>query len=243
MRNAIESTNDVSKKQTWLKEAVKLMPELSELAGKELENQEKIVGALQARANLESLLAEREAVLKKISDYEKEIIQSNREGTILDKEKSDYITISINVLREQARSIEDQITYQRQFNDALVEENKLAKKNREEAEKRAEEEKRKAEETQKKRVEAYKNALKDIQDTYKDLQKIEEDFNQKSLELTYKTEEERIEGQRKLEVEKVQKIQQEKLAEAKKFGIDQTKINEETQQAIDAINAYYSGVS
>jgi len=229
LRNAIEGASDVGSKQTWIKEALKDLPELSALTGEEADAAEKVTSALQVRANLIGYEAERAEIIEKIANQEAKIVEYNKNYGKGSKEQQEILAAQsdealrlVNYYRTLLPGIEDSISAQKQFQEGIIKANKELEKQRKAEEDAAAEAKRKAEERKRAFEKAYADIKKSVSDTLKELAKIEKDYDLEVQKAKFTTKQEEVQfeiDQEKAKIEEIKTTSLKEVEDARKKGV------------------------
>lgn len=157
--NAIEFSTGAAQK-SWIKTALKDLPELINLTGDEADAVEKVTAALRTREQVAELEAKRTRNLKEIATFEEKFIEANKSSVPVAKEVSDAWVAGVNALRAQNETINQQLGLLKSDLDATIAAEAAKKKASEDA-------KKAAEDAYNKRIEQIKNERKALQDLIK----------------------------------------------------------------------------
>ena len=261
LRGAIEGANDVGQKQSWIKEALKDLPELSALTGEEADAAERVTEALRVRADLNSEEIKRKAIIEQISGLEAKIIESNdkgrqaREGLITLSNEEYTIMLNqssaalkmINSIRKQLPAIEANIAGYRKERDEIVKNNETLEKQQEQEKEAAEEAKRLAEERRRAYKSAYDKIKGDVSSNLKLLNDLELNYIDELTKTSFKNKEEQVAFEKQLEQRKLDEIikfRTEELAKSKVLGKERqklvTQLETETLATQTALNNLYA---
>jgi len=229
LQNAIEGASDAGSKQTWIKEALKDLPELSALTGEEADAAKKVTDALQVRANLVEYEARRAEIIEKIANQEAKIVEYNRNYAKGSKEQQETLAAQsdealrlVQYYRTLLPDIESSISSQKQFQNEIIKANKELEAQKKAEEDAAAEAKRKAEERKRAFEKAYADIKKQVQDTLKELAKIEKDYDLEVQKAKFTTKEEEVQfelDQEKAKIEEIKTTSLKEVEDARKKGI------------------------
>lgn len=159
LENAINNTTDAAQ-DSWIKVALKDLPELINLTGEEADAVEKVGIALRKRSDIEQAEAKRARNLKELVELEEEMIKK----TDLTIEENRVILTQqftrINYLREQNKQLDQQIGQSKALLDAEIKREADKKKAAEDAAKAAQD-------AYNRRIEQIKNERNEIRELLK----------------------------------------------------------------------------